>query len=178
MKLDFENQNQPVSNDLELLELPSSYYVAPLQTSEKGFQLCLYFSAPDWVLIDPPILKYYYNQTNGGFLRISRPSNDRIRPHLPIGMTLDEDRDLFAAVAQTRHGEELLPNVFRAHNRQIIVPALFTQGNDGSRALVLVFSKPTSDGFELRSTSDPIITPDPRPVPSAPVRRTEEESTP
>jgi hypothetical protein len=151
-------------------DVHSTYFVVPMASQTDRFLTCAYYRH-NWRRLDcPPKLSFCWKHRNGNFVKIIRPHDDAIRA-LRAKSHFDFDPDiryhLFAAVARTRTGEELLPNVFHAVNNRIIVPALSATGNEGHRALVLIFSRfdGQDDQFHLRSTSDPIITPDPAPHP-------------
>lgn len=153
----------------------STYFVVPME-SDDGFLRCRYCSH-NWVEQKPGDLKFHWQHQNGNFVKIIRPHNKIIEKRYGDIQWLDKSPKrcpdlryhLFAAVARTRRGREVLPNVFHALDNQIIVPALGAPGKNGHRALVLIFSRydKKKGQFHLRSTSDPIIKPDPVPPPKA-----------
>ncbi len=162
------------------IENPSKYYVVPIQPQlGSQFQPCEYYKENwDQVTIDEDTenlenaicLPYHWTERNGNFVKIIRPSKTVIEAKKAEGKikgTPDTTRYLLGAVARTREGEELLPNLFRAvdlddHESRIFIPALAASGLQGHRSLVLIFwFKDADGGMSLKSTSDPIIKPDP-----------------
>lgn len=165
---------------IEEIENPSKYYVVPVKPMlGSQFQPCEYYRE-DWeqVTIDEDTknlenaicLPYKWMEKNGNFVKIIRPSNaviDAKKADGKIKGDPDTTRYLLGAVARTRGGEELLPNLFRTvdlanHESRIFIPAFAAGGLQGHRSLVLIFWFIDADnGISLKSTSDPIIKPDP-----------------
>jgi hypothetical protein len=139
--------------------LPSTYYVVPLTPeNDERFLRCAYFRT-NWGNPVGSQELFFSHAPNGNFIRLIRPSDEAIKNGLRDVWKVDHDRKLFAAVAQTRTGTELLPNVFHAHDgsQSIIIPALYGR----ERSLVLIFTKTINGYADLLATSDPIIKPDP-----------------
>ncbi|TDM08438.1 MAG: hypothetical protein C4K60_03025 [Ideonella sp. MAG2] len=132
----------------------ATYYVVPVRSGgDKHAQQCRYFN-PKGEPVSADQLNCHAQGYSNDFVCLAQPTADQLAKWQAVPEGIDQEAELFAAVAKTLGGSYQLPNMFMARERRVVVPV----ADNSERGLLLIFAHGGADhpGY-LTASTDPII---------------------